>query len=76
MGNKGLEAALTAVEMAALTSGIRRGGGGARRATVARLSDAAGKEQIPPSGRNDKARGRNKKAERLAGSKKSSKQRS
>jgi 6,7-dimethyl-8-ribityllumazine synthase len=61
MGNKGFEAALAAVEMAALTPRIRRGVGGAQAATLGRQSDAAGKKQIPPFGRNDKVRGRNDK---------------
>jgi len=45
MGNKGFEAALSAVEMASLTSGIRRAPSGVRR----------GKEQIPRLAQNDKA---------------------
>jgi 6,7-dimethyl-8-ribityllumazine synthase len=45
MGNKGFEAALSAVEMASLTSGIRRAASGVRRE----------KKQIPRSARNDNA---------------------
>src|SRR5258708_2918901 len=45
MGNKGFEAALAAVEMANLTSGIRRAASGVRR----------GKKQIPRLAQNDKA---------------------
>src|SRR6266446_2128063 len=44
MGNKGFEAALAAVEMAALKEAI-----GPR-------ASGSGKKQIPPSGRNDKAK--------------------
>jgi 6,7-dimethyl-8-ribityllumazine synthase len=54
MGNKGFEAALAAVEMASLTSGIRRSASGVGR----RTSDVSQK-QVPPSRsasrRNDKA---------------------
>jgi 6,7-dimethyl-8-ribityllumazine synthase len=45
MGNKGFEAALSAVEMASLTRGIRRAASGVRRE----------KKQIPRSARNDNA---------------------
>jgi 6,7-dimethyl-8-ribityllumazine synthase len=44
MGNKGFEAALAAVEMASL------------RAAISRQLSAASKKQIPPFGRNDKAK--------------------
>ncbi len=54
MGNKGFEAALAAVEMASLTAGIRRPASGARKRVPSGESSAAGKKQIPPSGRNDK----------------------
>jgi 6,7-dimethyl-8-ribityllumazine synthase len=48
MGNKGLEAALAAVEMASLARSIRRPASGVRK--------AASEKQVPPSGRNDKPR--------------------
>jgi len=55
MGNKGFEAALSAVEMASLTSGIRRAASGVRR----------GKKQIPRLARNDNAeKTRNDKADK------------
>ncbi len=53
MGNKGFEAALAAVEMASLTSGIRRSASG-----VGRRTSDVGQKQVPPSRsasrRNDK----------------------
>jgi 6,7-dimethyl-8-ribityllumazine synthase len=59
MGNKGLEAALAAVEMASLTSGIRRSASGFRKAGVGPRTSDVGPKQIPPprsaSRRNDKA---------------------
>jgi 6,7-dimethyl-8-ribityllumazine synthase len=54
MGNKGLEAALAAVEMASLTDGIRRPASGVRKAVSGRQLSAAGKQQIPRFARNDK----------------------
>jgi 6,7-dimethyl-8-ribityllumazine synthase len=50
MGNKGFEAALAAVEMANLTDGIRSPESGVR--------NAAGKQQVSPRARNDKAKTR------------------
>jgi 6,7-dimethyl-8-ribityllumazine synthase len=47
MGNKGFEAALSAVEMASLTSDIRRAASGVPR----------GKKQIPRFARNDNVKG-------------------
>ena len=59
MGNKGFEAALAAVEMASLTSGIRRSASGFRKAGVGPRTSDVGPKQIPPprsaSRRNDKA---------------------
>jgi len=59
MGNKGFEAALAAVEMASLTSGIRRSASGFRKAGVGPRTSDVGPTQIPPprsaSRRNDKA---------------------
>jgi 6,7-dimethyl-8-ribityllumazine synthase len=58
MGNKGFEAALAAVEMASLTSGIRRSASGLRKAGVGPRTSDVGPKQIPPprsaSRRNDK----------------------
>jgi 6,7-dimethyl-8-ribityllumazine synthase len=61
MGNKGFEAALAAVEMASLASGIRRAASGIRKSGSGLQSSGASKKQIPPSGRNDKREGRNDK---------------
>ena len=59
MGNKGFESALAAVEMASLTSGIRRSASGFRKAGVGPRTSDVGPTQIPPprsaSRRNDKA---------------------
>jgi 6,7-dimethyl-8-ribityllumazine synthase len=67
MGNKGFEAALAAVEMASLTSGIRRSAAGSRKGGVGPRTSDLSKEQIPfdklragsppryASRRNDKA---------------------
>ena len=59
MGNKGFVAALAAVEMASLTSGIRRSASGFRKAGVGPRTSDVGPKQIPPprsaSRRNDKA---------------------
>jgi 6,7-dimethyl-8-ribityllumazine synthase len=59
MGNKGFEAALAAVEMASLTSGIRRSASGFRKAGVRPRTSDVGPKQIPPprsaNRRNDKA---------------------
>jgi 6,7-dimethyl-8-ribityllumazine synthase len=57
MGNKGFEAALAAVEMASLQQAIRLQASGVRRAVNSQHS-AVSKKRIPPSGRNDKAIGR------------------
>jgi 6,7-dimethyl-8-ribityllumazine synthase len=59
MGNKGLEAALAAVEMASLRAAI---GLQASDVSKARSTQQAAfsKKQIPPSGRNDKSIGRNR----------------
>jgi 6,7-dimethyl-8-ribityllumazine synthase len=58
VGNKGLEAALAAVEMASLTDGIRRSASGARKAASG-LSDVSEK-QVPHRAfgpvRNDKSK--------------------
>ena len=58
MGNKGLEAALAAVEMASLTDGIRKSASGARKAASG-LSDVSEK-QVPHRAfgpvRNDKSK--------------------
>jgi 6,7-dimethyl-8-ribityllumazine synthase len=61
MGNKGLEAALAAVEMASLASGIRRPASGVRKAGSGRQLSAAGKQQIPRFARNDKKRAKTKR---------------
>jgi 6,7-dimethyl-8-ribityllumazine synthase len=61
MGNKGLEAALAAVEMASLTDGIRRPASGVRKAVSGRQLSAAGKQQIPRFARNDKKRAKTKR---------------
>jgi 6,7-dimethyl-8-ribityllumazine synthase len=53
MGNKGFEAALAAVEMANLTSGIRRPASGT--AGVRRQPSAVSPKQIPRSARNDRS---------------------
>ena len=50
IGNKGFEAALAAVEMASL------------REAISRQPSAISKNQVPPSGRNDKSKKRNDKA--------------
>ena len=59
MGNKGFEAALAAVEMASLASGIRPPAPGGRKSSSRRRPSAAGKKQVPPSRsasrRNDKS---------------------
>jgi 6,7-dimethyl-8-ribityllumazine synthase len=60
MGNKGFEAALAAVEMAALGRAIRLPASGVRKADVgSRTSDgsrdAGGQKQIPRVARNDKS---------------------
>ena len=54
MGNKGFEAALAAVEMAALADGIRSPASGVRKAVSSRRVSAVSKKQVPPSARNDK----------------------
>jgi hypothetical protein len=54
MGNKGFEAALAAVEMAALADGIRSPASGVRKAVSSRRVAAVSKKQGLPSGRNDK----------------------
>jgi len=66
MGNKGFEAALAAVEMASLTSGIWGSASGFRKVGVGRgTSDvsrgAAGEKQVPRFARNDNLRNRNDK---------------
>ena len=62
MGNKGFEAALAAVEMAGLASGIRRPASGVR--------SAAGEKQIPRFARNDKVNARkDKPKKKLQGAK-------
>jgi 6,7-dimethyl-8-ribityllumazine synthase len=61
MGNKGLEAALAAVEMASLASGIRRPASGVRKAGSGRQLSAAGKQQIPRFARNDKSKKKTKR---------------
>jgi hypothetical protein len=47
MGNKGFEAALAAVEMASLTSGVRRQAAGGRKAAVGRQLSALTKAKDP-----------------------------
>jgi 6,7-dimethyl-8-ribityllumazine synthase len=49
MGNKGFDAALAAVEMASLASGIRRPASGARKSSPRSRPSAAGKKQVPHS---------------------------
>jgi 6,7-dimethyl-8-ribityllumazine synthase len=49
MGNKGFDAALAAVEMASLASGVRRPAPGGRKSPPRRRPSAAGKKQVPPS---------------------------
>jgi 6,7-dimethyl-8-ribityllumazine synthase len=61
MGNKGLEAALAAVEMASLASGIRRPASGVRKAGSGRQLSAAGKQQIPRFARNEKSKKKTKR---------------
>ncbi len=60
MGNKGFEAALAAVEMAALTTAIRHPASSSRKG-VGRWTSDLSQKQIPPSRsasrRNDKKRG-------------------
>jgi 6,7-dimethyl-8-ribityllumazine synthase len=53
MGNKGFEAALTAVEMASLKAAIGLRASGSGRAGVGRQSSAGSKEQVARSARND-----------------------
>jgi 6,7-dimethyl-8-ribityllumazine synthase len=61
MGNKGLEAALAAVEMASLASGIRLPASGVRKAGSGRQLSAAGKQQIPRFARNEKSKKKTKR---------------
>jgi 6,7-dimethyl-8-ribityllumazine synthase len=66
MGNKGFEAALAAVEMAALRRAIRLPASGVRKAGVGRRTsdgsrDAAGEKQIPRVARNDKSKKKTKR---------------
>jgi 6,7-dimethyl-8-ribityllumazine synthase len=63
MGNKGFEAALTAVEMASLVSGIRRPAFGVRNSDR-HQSAAVSEEQVPRSAGNDKSGERKEKAGR------------
>jgi 6,7-dimethyl-8-ribityllumazine synthase len=57
MGNKGLEAALAAVEMASLKAavGLRASGSGRQKSGVGQQLSAVGRKQIPRFARNDKA---------------------
>ena len=66
MGNKGLEAALAAVEMASLTGGIRRPGSGVRKPIAGRQLSAGSKKQVPRFARNDKSEARNDKPTKSA----------
>jgi len=65
MGNKGFEAALTAVEMASLASAIRRPASNIPEAEIGRSTSHGDKNQIPPSRsarrRNDGASTRKKR---------------
>jgi hypothetical protein len=65
MGNKGFEAALTAVEMASLASAIRRPAPNIPEAEIGRSTSHGDKNQIPPSRsarrRNDRASTRKKR---------------
>jgi len=63
MGNKGLEAALAAVEMASLKSaiGLRASGSGRQRSGSSGQSSAVGKKQVPRFARNDKPKKRAKR---------------
>jgi 6,7-dimethyl-8-ribityllumazine synthase len=65
MGNKGFEAALTAVEMASLASAIRRPAPNIPEAEIGRSTSHGDKNQIPPSRsarrRNDGASTRKKR---------------
>jgi 6,7-dimethyl-8-ribityllumazine synthase len=61
MGNKGVEAALAAVEMASLTDGIRRLASGVRQPAAGRQLSAGGKQQVPRSARNDKSKKKTKR---------------
>jgi 6,7-dimethyl-8-ribityllumazine synthase len=65
MGNKGFEAALTAVEMASLASAIRRPASNIPEAEIGRSTSHGDKNQIPPSRsarrRNDRASTRKKR---------------
>lgn len=63
MGNKGFEAALAAVEMASLVSGIRRPAFRVRKADRRRLA-AGSEKQVARSARNDKAGERNERVGR------------
>jgi len=63
MGNKGFEAALAAVEMASLSTGIPRPGSGDRTSASSGHISAAGKQQVPRSARNDKTK-KNDKAKK------------
>lgn len=68
MGNKGLDAALAAVEMASLNDGIRHSASGVRASVLRPRTSASGKKQVPPSRsarrRNDKIVGRSAKTVR------------
>jgi 6,7-dimethyl-8-ribityllumazine synthase len=57
MGNKGLEAALAAVEMASL------------KEAISRQPSAVSQKQVPPFGRNDRSRKRNSKSKAIQGPK-------
>ena len=79
MGNKGFEAALAAVEMASLASGIRDRSSASLRSAgqPRRLSPqdrlAAGRKQVPRFARNDKPLSQNDKSSRNGKSKKKTK---
>jgi 6,7-dimethyl-8-ribityllumazine synthase len=60
-GNKGLEAAMAAVEMASLTAGIRRPASGARQPGAGRQLAAGSKQQVPRFARNDKSKKKTKR---------------
>jgi len=69
MGNKGLEAALAAVEMASLTAGIRHPESGVRKTAAGRQLSAVSKQQVPRFARNDKSKNRNDKSKKTQSAK-------
>ncbi len=64
MGNKGFEAALAAVEMASLASGIGRPASGFRKAVSTGQMSDGGKKRVPRSARYDEVTARKDKPRR------------